>query len=229
MKLNGGFPILLIDPPWDYANDQGHDSARGGTPYEQMSIEDLCSIAPLIDKVAAKDCVVFLWGTNPKLPEVMQFIESLAAYKFKFVTVPFEWVKLNPTGSVWAHEETHVIMTTDNEQGTTITPKDILLKGGVRSGQGYWTAGNIEYVTLLKRGSPQRVSKIVKQIVFAPLGEEHSAKPEEVRTRINQLMGDLPGLELFARLPKVRGWKKLGYEITGNDIRDDLKELIDNG
>ena len=34
---------------------------------------------------------------------------------------------------------------------------------------------------------------------------EHSKKPNEVRTRIVELVGDIPRVELFAR--KVDGWE----------------------
>lgn len=46
--------------------------------------------------------------------------------------------------------------------------------------------------------------------------QEHSKKPDEVRTRIVELMGDLPRIELFARL-KTKGW-----DIWGNELQNDI-------
>lgn len=213
MNLNGGFPVILADPPWPYSNAQNNDASRGGTPYKQMGMERLCNMAPLIDKVAHKDCLLFLWATMPKLPEALQLME---AWKFKFVSVPFVWLKLNPTGEVVTYEN-----------------KDVLLKGGIYSGMGYWTNTNVEVVLLGKRGKPKRDARNVKQVVFAPDAEvivaprgQHSAKPEEVRKRIEALTGNVPGLELFARGGKVKGWLKLGYEISGRDIYEDLGDII---
>jgi len=82
---------------------------------------------------------------------------------------------------------------------------------GIYSGLGHWVNGNAELCLLGKIGHPQRVAKNIKQIVVAPRGR-HSAKPDEVRDRIVQLIGDLPRLELFAR-QVVPGWDCWGNEV----------------
>lgn len=222
MRLNGGFPKLLVDPPWEYDNDQGHDPARGGTPYKQMSIRDLCDMRPLIDKVVAKDCTMLLWGTRPKQEQAFQLLD---AWGFPFVTQVFTWVKLNKNGSLFMPTKRCIEVNT-NSEGTVLGPGDVVIKGGVRSGQGYWTNGQTEFVLMGKRGHPKRYAKDVKEVIFAPIGDIHSSKPEEVRERIDRVWGPIPGLELFARPPKVKSWLKLGYEVDGMDIRDSLAKLI---
>ena len=82
---------------------------------------------------------------------------------------------------------------------------------GIYSGLGHWVNGNAELCLFGKKGHPQRIAKNVKQIVIAPRGR-HSQKPDEVRDRIVQLMGDLPRLELFAR-QEVDGWDCWGNEV----------------
>lgn len=77
-------------------------------------------------------------------------------------------------------------------------------------GLGYWTRANAEIVLLATRGKPKRIEKGVAQLVIAPAGE-HSAKPHEVRTRIERLMGDVPRIELFAR-SGAPGWDSWGLE-----------------
>jgi hypothetical protein len=39
------------------------------------------------------------------------------------------------------------------------------------------------------------------------------------------VFGNVPGLELFARPPKIKGWLKLGIEMDGLDIREALMNL----
>ena len=63
---------------------------------------------------------------------------------------------------------------------------------GIYSGLGHWTNGNAELCLLATKGHPKRIAKNVKQIVIAHRGR-HSAKPAEVRERIEQLLGDVPG------------------------------------
>ena len=53
----------------------------------------------------------------------------------------------------------------------------------------------------------------------------HSVKPDEVKKRIVQLMGDIPRIELFAR-QKTEGWTSIGNEIDGQDIRKTIENMI---
>ena len=55
--------------------------------------------------------------------------------------------------------------------------------------------------------------------------EEHSKKPEEARRRIEQLMGDVPRIELFARR-ETPGWDVCGNEVAcslGTEILQENK------
>tara|TARA_B100000686_G_scaffold193121_1_gene199956 strand:- start:104 stop:640 length:537 start_codon:yes stop_codon:yes gene_type:complete len=72
------------------------------------------------------------------------------------------------------------------------------------TGLGYWTRANPEMCLLATKGNPKRISKNVNQLVIDKR-REHSRKPDCVRDRIVELMGDLPRIELFAR-QKVKGW-----------------------
>lgn len=78
-------------------------------------------------------------------------------------------------------------------------------------GMGYWTRANAEICVIATKGSPKRLSAGVHQVVLSPV-EEHSKKPDEVRERIVQLMGDVPRIELFAR-QNADGWDSWGNEV----------------
>ncbi|RHL47066.1 DNA methyltransferase [Eubacterium ventriosum] len=93
-------------------------------------------------------------------------------------------------------------------------------------GLGFWTRSNSEVCLIGTKGQPKRVSKSVSQICDARI-MEHSRKPAEIRERIVELCGELPRIELFAR-DKVKGWDSLGDEIDGKDIREALREVIEN-
>lgn len=95
-----------------------------------------------------------------------------------------------------------------------------------KSGKGYfyglgrWTRGNTECCLLAVRGKPKRISKSVFQLIFSPL-REHSRKPDIVREKIVELIGDLPRIELFAR-QRFKGWDCWGDEIP-NEIQEVIK------
>jgi len=80
---------------------------------------------------------------------------------------------------------------------------------------GHWTRANAETCLLAVRGHPKRQAKDVHQVIISHV-EEHSKKPDEVRERIERLMGDVPRIELFAR-QKADGWDVWGNEAI-NDV-----------
>ncbi len=81
---------------------------------------------------------------------------------------------------------------------------------GFFMGQGRWTRGNPELCLLATKGQPKKISKSVRQLVVSKV-REHSRKPDEVRKRIIELVGDLPRIELFAR-QRFEGWDVWGEE-----------------
>jgi site-specific DNA-methyltransferase (adenine-specific) len=102
-----------------------------------------------------------------------------------------------------------------------------ITKNGIDiSNLGKWTMGNIELCLLATKGKPKRISKNVRQLVTA-IRREHSRKPDEVRLRIVELMGDIPRIELFAR---NNGDKNLfgenpfdGWDVFGNETINSIK------
>ena len=76
---------------------------------------------------------------------------------------------------------------------------------------GRWTRSNAEVCLLAVKGKPKRVSASVHSIIEEPV-QEHSKKPEIVRNKIIELVGDLPRIELFAR-QSVEGWDSWGNEL----------------
>lgn len=78
-------------------------------------------------------------------------------------------------------------------------------------GMGFWTRSNSEVCLLATRGHPKRQSAGIHQFVISHI-EQHSKKPDIVRDKIVQLVGDLPRVELFAR-QKTPDWDVWGNEV----------------
>ena len=94
------------------------------------------------------------------------------------------------------------------------------------SNMGRWTMSNIELCLLATKGHPKRICKNVKQLVVDFRGV-HSRKPDQVRNRIVELMGDIPRIELFARdngEKNLWGENRLdGWDKFGNEVKSDIK------
>lgn len=82
---------------------------------------------------------------------------------------------------------------------------------GFAFGCGNWTRANAEYCLIAIKGNIKRKDASISQIIYSPK-EEHSKKPDIVREKIIQLVGNLPRVELFAR-QKIEGWDSWGDEI----------------
>jgi site-specific DNA-methyltransferase (adenine-specific) len=89
-------------------------------------------------------------------------------------------------------------------------------------GMGYYTRQQQEHCLIARRGSPVVVSHSVRQNIYSQV-REHSHKPEEIRDRIVELVGDVPRLEMFAR-EKVEKWDAWGNAVECDVKIGDIKE-----
>ena len=116
-------------------------------------------------------------------PNITEAVKLMQAWGFNYKTAAFVWVKKNKNGSnFW--------------------------------GMGAWTRANAE-VCLLGISKKTKASEVVKshrvhQVIESVI-EQHSKKPDIVRDKIIELIGDLPRIELFAR-QHADGWDCWGNE-----------------
>lgn len=140
--LKGRFQVIACDCPWRFKNWSMDEFAKRGeawcrrngrSPYQVLDTSYLCELP--IKQFAAKDCLLAMWATYPKLEDAFQVMK---AWEFKFVTVGFTWVKLNPSGK------------------------------GYHFGLGYYSRGNPEIVLFGKRGHPKRKDNSVANLIVTP-------------------------------------------------------------
>ncbi len=125
-------------------------------------------------------------------PKLNEFIKVVNSWGFEYKTCGFVWVKTNKV-----NHETFFM------------------------GQGRWTRGNAEICIIATKGKVKRLSNSIRQLHISPL-ETHSKKPNEIRNKIVELVGNLPRIELFAR-QKCDGWDCWGNEVN-NEENDNNEE-----
>ena len=86
------YSIIYADPPWSY-NDKKCEGAAE-KEYKSISLSDLCSLP--VKEIAAKDCVLFLWATYPKIEDALSLIR---AWGFEYKSIAFQWIKQNKSGN----------------------------------------------------------------------------------------------------------------------------------
>jgi N6-adenosine-specific RNA methylase IME4 len=191
------YKVILADPPWHFKvrSDKGLDRSAD-MHYETMTFPQIMDLP--VQDLAAPDCALFLWITDPMLFKGMNLMRR---WGFKYKTVGFYWVKLNKGN------------------------------GKPFTGMGFWTRANPEQVLtnldddsqllLGSHGKPKRMSASVPKLIMAPR-REHSRKPDEIFTSIEELLGDVPRVELFARESR-EGWDSWGNEQNKFDRFKDLE------
>ena len=96
---NGKFPILYMDPPWDYQGQKQHagqgnpDTGGAGSHYPTVTLKDLKGL-PVPD-IAEENSLLFMWATSPHLDQAIDLGKS---WGFAWATVGFVWdkVRVNP-------------------------------------------------------------------------------------------------------------------------------------
>ena len=179
---NKNYKIIYADPPWSYRSSGTGERSRGTAAKHYHTMTTEDICNMPIQEICGGGAACFLWATFPNIGEAIKVMES---WGFVYKTAAFVWVKkTQKTGKLFW-------------------------------GMGSYTRANAEVCLLgiapdFKAGE-RIISHRVHQIVEAPY-EGHSKKPDEVRKRIVELLGDVPRIELFAR-QRADGWDAWGDEV----------------
>ncbi|MDX8000808.1 DNA methyltransferase [Xenorhabdus sp. Reich] len=199
------YSLILCDPPWQYNN-----ASSNGAACNHYTTTDFYSLTRLpIEQIAADNSVLCMWYTGNFTAEAMKLVK---AWGFTVKTMKlFTWVKLNKLAMDRidkAIQEERLFDSWDFME---------LLNTETRMNGGNYTHSNTEDVLIAIRGNGlPRQNASVKQVIYSCLGE-HSQKPREAHHRLEQLYGDVPRIELFAR-ESVNGWHTWGNESPMNNI-----------
>ncbi|MFN6817130.1 MT-A70 family methyltransferase, partial [Proteus mirabilis] len=195
------YDLIYCDPPWDYKNKVSNGTAKNH--YPTTSLFNLTHIS--IHSIASDNAVLAMWYTGNFVLEAIRLAE---AWDFKVKNMfGFAWVKLNKNAEDRINKK---------------QPKDFfdfmeILNNETKINCGNYTRQNVEMCLIATRGNGlPRQSASVRQIIYSCLGE-HSEKPKEVHHRIEQLYGDVPRLELFAR-EKYGDW-----DVYGDQAEESLR------
>jgi len=189
------YKLIYADPPWWYNHRlNGHTRfGRGAGYYPLMKTTEICTLP--VRELAEDRAVLFLWATFPTLQEAFKVIE---AWGFRYSTVAFTWIKLNPKSKSYFF------------------------------GTGYCTKSNAEICLLAWKGRPIKpATDTISSLIVSPR-QSHSRKPDEARKRIEQLYPSLSKIELFARPITAMWPVAEGWNVWGNQIEEQNKSHYTN-
>jgi len=184
------YQIIYADPPWSYYNDSSAKpdcTTIKGMRRPPYSVLSSQEIKNLPIKELTDKNCILFIWTTDY--HLDKCLEVIKEWEFEYKTIGFVWAKKNKQGN------------------------PVCFMGA------YTMKSGVELCLLATKGKD--IHKLVKKKNIRALieskREEHSKKPDEVRKRIVELMGDLPRIELFART-KTEGW-----DVWGNEVKSDLK------
>ena len=200
LRPAGGFGLIMADPPWSFDNfSQKGEAKNAKAQYDCTPTDWICDMP--VGLLAGKDCLLWLWATNPMLPQAMAV---LATWGFAFKTAG-TWVKRTVHGKdafgtgyvLRSSNEPFLIGTIGSPKATRSTRSTVATYEGGVGRDGDWPKSSITIEAVTR---------------------EHSAKPEEGYAAAERLLPDAQRLELFSRRSRPR-WSTWGNEAGKLDGR----------
>lgn len=182
------YDVILADPPWFYANNNGMFSANPAFHYPTMKDEELAALP--VNEIAKPNAMLFMWATGLTLQRALHLMT--ACYSFDYVTSGV-WVKTRGNNSM---ELSHM-----PGLGPMLMTHEYILIG--RKGKGL---GKTHFQPRSVFFSPGGAA--AKNI-------PHSRKPETVYEWVEKMWPSTRKIELFARRQRA-GWKAWGYEVPAH-------------
>ena len=183
---NKKYNIIYADPPWHYGRKSAVNNTTG------RAIKPLSDHYSTMSLQELKNMPIKNMTKDDAAcfmwvtdSHIDEALEVLRSWGFAYKTIAFNWVKTTSKGNYCK-----------NVAPWTMKSSEICLLGIKGRMTKYKQANNIESLVIAQR-------------------TQHSQKPNEVRKRIEDLFGDLPRIELFAR-QKTDGW-----DVWGDEILDD--------
>ena len=177
------YQIIYADPPWQFTSKKFQD---GGRDFDKLDSNHYPTMSiEELSNLPIRNIIAedAVCFLWTVDSHLKEGINILEHWGFKYKTIAFNWIKT----------------TKNNKKCYNFSP---------------WTLKSWELVLLGIKGKMGKYKQVnnVKGLVEAER-IQHSQKPEEIRTRIDSLFGDLKKIELFARRISP-GWDVWGNEVS---------------
>lgn len=112
------YPVIYADPAWKFnvrSEETGRDRSAENH-YPTMPLDEICALFDKIGNPATDDAVLFLWATNPMLPEALQVMQ---AWGFKYVH-HWIWDKQTAGTGYWGRDRHELLLI--GRRGDVVAP-----------------------------------------------------------------------------------------------------------
>lgn len=182
-RIQGGFPTVTLDPPWDgeemgcrgYAGVKGFD-VNAGSQYNVMSLAEIESFGREALDRCQGSVHHWMWTTDLFLHPALELIAKWGLQRKR----TFIWVKT--TEQIRRTQKGLREFGRDQIETAGKVMQAIGIPGKPNSKTGYWSKMGHEYLIFSTNDSSRRLlnAKFEPSVFFAPVpGGVHSAKPPE--------------------------------------------------
>lgn len=181
-NIDKKYNIIYADPPWTYSDKRKGKKMSGGASTHYNTM-NISDIKKMGEIIKKISSDDCMLFLWATFPNLSEALQTIKEWGFTYKTLGFSWIKTNKKN------------------------------GKPFFGIGFYTKSNCEVCLLGIKGKPSNLKKsnFVSSCVISER-REHSRKPDEVRKRIEELVGQVPKIELFAR-QQVEGWDCWGNEV----------------
>ncbi len=195
MRPAGGFGVIMADPPWRFDLYSAAGEAKSPQAQYDCTPTDWIKSLP-VSVLAGRDCLLWLWATNPMLPDALAVMDT---WGFTFKTAG-TWVKRTTRGKVAFG--TGYVLRSANEPfliGTRGKPK---------------TTRATRSAVITHDDTPDLRDDDwpIETITIEGAVREHSRKPDAAYAALEALIPDAHRLDMFSREVRA-GWKGFGDEL----------------
>jgi N6-adenosine-specific RNA methylase IME4 len=199
------YGVILVDwprKPWAYSDETGVDRS----PANHYPVHEFAwavnVLAPMIDKLAAPDCMLAFWSTAASLLDDIEIMAEAGFCALRPRDVAGHLLRDKSGGLLEA-----VSPGGGSYRSHQIWDKQIM-------GLGRWFRDRHELLLIGARGTfPAPAMGTQGQSIFSERRGGPSEKPEFVAEELDRLWPSLPKIELFRRGQARAGWDAWGLEV----------------
>lgn len=117
-QLSRRYPVFYADPPWQFGvrSEVTGGDRSAENHYPTMETEEICQLMQKLGNPIADDAVLFLWATNPMLPQALQVMD---AWGFQYVH-HWIWDKQVAGTGYWGRDRHELLLI--GRRGNVVAP-----------------------------------------------------------------------------------------------------------
>jgi N6-adenosine-specific RNA methylase IME4 len=142
------YGVILADPGWQFET-WGEETGQDRAAANHYLVQTTAEIRAIpVAKIAADDCVLYLWATVPMLHDAL---DVMAAWEFEYVS-SMVWVKTRIGTGYWARNQHELLLI--GTKGKPAMPTQIAPSSVIVADRGAHSEKPVEFIEMIEKSYP---------------------------------------------------------------------------